>query len=157
MMRKKWEGYIVFINELNKEQGKAFLSLLKNLAEVDYNLVAEEYKLIEEYCKDLGLEENDVVKLENNEILTNFEAATSRIKNIVYFELLGLALTDGEFDNKEIKFMNNIAAKLSISEETQESCLNYFKEIKTTYDNFTDNVEDIIGKLYSKAEAIINK
>jgi uncharacterized tellurite resistance protein B-like protein len=147
----------VFINELNKEQGKAFLSLLKNLAEVDYTLVAEEYKLIDEYCKDLGLEENDVVKLENNEILTYFEAASSRIKNIVYFELLGLALTDGEFDNKEIKFMNNIAVKLSISEETQESCINYFKEIKSTYDNITDNVEDIINKLYSKAEAIINK
>lgn len=147
----------MFINELNKEQGKAFLSLLKNMAEVDYNLVAEEYKLIEEYCKDLGLEENDVVKLENNEILTNFEAATSRIKNIVYFEILGLALVDGEFDNKEIKFMNNIADKLSISEETQESCINYFKEIKATYDNITDNVEDIIGELYSKAEAIINK
>ena len=33
--------------------------------------------------------------------------ASERVKNIVYFELLGLALVDGEYENTEIDFLED--------------------------------------------------
>lgn len=155
MLQHKVGGNNMFINELDKVQGKAFLCLLKGLAKVDYAFGINEYKLIDEYCKELGVEESEIDDSDTKEALKCFTGTVDRIKNIVYFELLGLALIDGEFDSKEVQFLDSIAAELKISKEKQKSCLNYFKELKSTYENVSGNVEEVIKELQNRAEAIV--
>lgn len=146
----------MFINELNKKEAVAFLSLVKKLAETDNAFLVEEFTLIKEYIKELNLDDEDYEILNLSDALGSFDNSKSRIKRIVYFELLGLALVDGKYDKEEIKFLNYVAGLLNINQDKQESCLNYFKEVKKAYDSVADDYEDQIYSLKNKAEDIVS-
>lgn len=146
----------MFINELNKKEAVAFLSLVKKLAEIDNAFLVEEFTLIKEYVKELNLVDEDYELVNLSDAFENFDNSNSRIKTIVYFELLGLALVDGKYDKEEIKFLNYVASLLNISKDKQESCLNYFKDIKTAYDSIVDDYENQIDILKKKAEDIVS-
>jgi hypothetical protein len=49
----------MFINELNKQEAAAFISLVKKLAEVDNAFLIEEFTLIKEYVKELNLGDDE--------------------------------------------------------------------------------------------------
>ena len=47
--------------------------------------------------------------------------ASERVKNIVYFELLGLALVDGEYENTEIDFLEDLSNAFGIDRASKFS------------------------------------
>ena len=124
----------MFLNELNKKEAIAFISLIENLSRIDKVYAESEKELVNSYIEELSL------PTENREVLS-FEAAvnelndsSSRIKNIVYFELVGVALVDGAYEDKELDFLNNLAARFEIAKKKQIAYVDYFKKVKDTFD-----------------------
>ena len=126
----------MFLNELNKEESRAFLGLVTKLANIDDVFAKEERKLVNEYMEELNLSDSPEEILEYDEVISILKDTTTRKKSIIYFELVGLALVDGEYGDKEIDFLDKIAYDLDIPRYKKIAFANYFVNFKDIY-NFS--------------------
>ncbi|CAB1246806.1 hypothetical protein ACFHWD_12700 [Clostridium sp. MT-14] len=145
----------MFINEFNKRESIIFINLVQALANADEVFAHSEQILIDDYIKELSLNNETIEKLTYESAIEELASSTDRIKNILYFELLGLALADGSYDEKEIKFLDNIAYKLNIDNAKQQDFINYFKMTKNINDFITMNPECKIKLLKETAMDLI--
>lgn len=145
----------MFLNELNKKEAIAFINLVEALANVDSVFAQNEKDLIEEYIEELSLDKENIEKLEFESVVKELEVASDRVKNIIYFELLGVALCDGEYDEKEIQFIKGLAVRFNISINKQHEFINYFKMVKEIYDTTVVDYESKIELLKKSAMDLI--
>ena len=145
----------MFLTELNKEEASAFLSLVTQFAKVDETFAKEEKRLINDYLDELNLKEKDIKDLSYEEIINVLKKSKNRIKSIVYFELVGLALVDGEYGEKEIDFLDKIAVSLDIRRDKKIAFANYFFNFKEIYDFSVVEAESKIELLKEEAEALL--
>ncbi|MBC2580480.1 hypothetical protein [Clostridium sp. DJ247] len=141
----------MFLNELSKRESIAFVNLVEALANIDEVFAENEKDLVKEYIEELSLDGKTIEKLTVELALKELKTSTDRVKNIIYFELLGLALIDGEYDQKEIDFLDNLAVNLSISSKKQQEFINYFKTVKETYEITFVNYENKLESLKKAA------
>ncbi|MDU4937494.1 MAG: hypothetical protein E6X34_03440 [Clostridium sp.] len=145
----------MFLTELNTEEASAFLSLVTQFAKVDETFAKEEKRLIADYLDELNLKEEDIKDLSYEEIIDVLKKSKNRIKSIVYFELVGLALVDGEYGDKEIDFLDKIAVSLDIRRDKKIAFANYFFNFKEIYDFSVVEAESKIELLKEEAEALL--
>ena len=145
----------MFLTELNTEEASAFLSLVTQFAKVDETFAKEEKRLIYDYLDELSLKEEDIKNLSYEEIINVLKKSKNRIKSIVYFELVGLALVDGEYGDKEIDFLDKIAVSLDIRRDKKIAFANYFFNFKEIYDFSVVEAESKIELLKEDAEALL--
>jgi len=138
----------MFLTELNKEEASAFLSLVTQFAKVDETFAND-------YLDELNLKEKDIKDLSYEEIINVLKKSKNRIKSIVYFELVGLALVDGEYGDKEIDFLDKIAVSLDIRRDKKIAFANYFFNFKEIYDFSVVEAESKIELLKEEAEALL--
>lgn len=135
----------MFLQELNKKEGNAFINLVKNLAVIDQNFGNEEANLIKEYIDEIGLCSKCIETLNKEEALKILSESSNRIKNIVYFEILGLALVDGDFSEKEVEFVDSVAKYFEIKEEKVKEFLAFFRDVNFMYEvTYSDHEEKIL-------------
>ena len=120
----------MFLKEFNKEEAKAFINLVNQFANIDDNFVKEEEKLIKEYKNELNLEEDYELILAYDEVISILRRSSERIKKIVYFELVGLALIDGNYEDIEVDFLDKIAIDLDINRSIKIEFANFFYNFK---------------------------
>jgi tellurite resistance protein len=145
----------MFLSEFNKKEAIAFVNLVEVLANIDQVFAENEKELLEEYIEELSLSKEDIKKLDFESAIKELEGSTDRIKNIIYFELVGLALSDGAYDEKEIQFLMGLAARFNISIEKQQEFINYFKMVKEVYDSTFVDYESKLEYLKNIALDII--
>ena len=145
----------MFLTELNTEEASAFLSLVTQFAKVDETFAKEEKRLIYDYLDELSLKEEDIKNLSYEEIINVLKKSKNRIKSIVYFDLVGLALVDGEYGDKEIDFLDKIAVSLDIRRDKKIAFANYFFNFKEIYDFSVVEAESKIELLKEEAEALL--
>ncbi len=104
----------MFLKELNKEQGLAFINLVTEFALADENIKKEEEDLIRIYLKELDLEEEELGNLSYEESIETIKIH-QKVKNIVYFELIRIGLVDEDCDIEEVDFLEKISKDLNIS------------------------------------------
>lgn len=146
----------MFLNELNKEESRAFLGLVTKLANIDDVFAKEERKLVNEYMEELNLSDSPEEILEYDEVISILKDTTTRKKSIIYFELVGLALVDGEYGDKEIDFLDKIAYDLDIPRYKKIAFANYFVNFKDIYNFSVVEYENKIELLKEQAEALLN-
>ena len=95
----------MFLNELKKDEGIAFIKLVKQLANIDETFSKEEKDLYIDYLKELNLKESDINDSKIEDVFTLLSVSNDRSKEIIYFELVVLALIDGEYEEKEVEFL----------------------------------------------------
>lgn len=145
----------MFLSEFNKKEAVAFVNLVEVLANIDQVFAENEKELLEEYIEELSLSKENIKKLDFESAIKELEESTDRIKNIIYFELVGLALSDGSYDEKEIQFLMGLAARFNISTEKQQGFINYFKMVKEAYDSTFVDYESKLEHLKKAALDII--
>jgi uncharacterized tellurite resistance protein B-like protein len=145
----------VFLNELNKNEGIAFMQLVRYLANSDNTFAKEEKNLYEDYLKELGISEGEIKELDLNEVYTTLNNSTQRNKNIVYFELIGLALIDGEYQESEVEVLEKIGGKLDISRSKRIAFANYFYNFVDVYGFSVVDAESKINLLKEQAEKLL--
>ena len=97
---------------------------------------------------------NFIKKMPGDTIIP-IKKSKNRIKSIVYFELVGLALVDGEYGDKEIDFLDKIAVSLDIRRDKKIAFANYFFNFKEIYDFSVVEAESKIELLKEEAEALL--
>ncbi|WP_238915188.1 hypothetical protein [Clostridium sp. YIM B02555] len=145
----------MFLNELNKNEGIAFMQLVRYLANSDNTFAKEEKNLYEDYLKELGISEGEIKELDLNEVYTTLNNSTQRNKNIVYFELIGLALIDGEYQESEVEVLEEIGGKLDISRSKRIAFANYFYNFVDVYGFSVVDAESKINLLREQAEKLL--
>lgn len=145
----------MFLNELNKNEALAFVNLVKNFATVDEVFAKEEEELINDYIEELNLKGLEVAKDSLESSVNTLKSSSDRNKNIVFFELVGLALVDGSYDEKEIIFLNNLAKDFGISEIKVNSYINFFHEVQLLYTVTFSNIDEKIEELKNKANTLL--
>jgi Tellurite resistance protein TerB. len=141
----------MFLNELNKKESIAFVNLVEALAQIDDVFAQSEKEMINEYIEDLSLTNETIEKLTFESSVKELSSSTDRVRNIIYFELIGLALADGSYDEKEVKFLNDLAVQFNISTKKQKDFINYFKIVKEVYDSTFVDYENKIESLKKSA------
>lgn len=141
----------MFLNELNKNESIAFINLVEILAKIDDVFAQSEKELIDEYTEELSLNNETIEKLTFESAVKKLSSSTDRIRNIIYFELIGLALADGSYDEKEVEFLNDLASQFNISTTKQKDFINYFKMVKEAYDSTFVDYESKIESLKKSA------
>ena len=146
----------MFLKELSKDESICFLNLVSIFAKVDNEFAKEEKVLLDEYKEELGLINKEVEVIEYNEIIEILKSSSKKSKIIIYFELVGLALVDGNYENQEIDFLDKVAAELEISRSKKIEIANFFYNFTNVYNFTTVNADNNIKLLKEEAEVIIN-
>lgn len=139
----------MFLKELSKDESLCFLNLVSIFAKVDNKFVKEEKILLEEYKEELGILDQDVKNMEYNEIVEQLKGSGDRVKKIIYFELVGLALVDGEYEDEEVDFLEKISSEFNIPRAKKIAIANYF------YNFTTVDADNNIELLREQAENIL--
>lgn len=143
----------MFLNELNKREAIDFINIVETLAKIDDTFAQSEKELISEYIEELSLTNETIENLDFESSVKELVSSTDRIRNIIYFELVGLALADGSYDEKEVEFLNNLAAQFNISTKKQKEFIDYFKIVKEVYES---TFVDYEGKIESLKKAAMD-
>lgn len=145
----------MFLNELNKNEGIAFMQLVKGLANSDEVFAKEEKNLYADYIEELNLSESEIPEINLDSIYENLKSASERCKNIIYFELIGLALIDGEYNEKEVAFLEKVGEELEIKRNKRISFANYFYNFVDVYSFSVVEAESKIALLKEQAEKLL--
>ncbi|MEN8433214.1 hypothetical protein NX821_000322 [Clostridium septicum] len=139
----------MFLNELNRELGIAYINLLIEFALVDDKVEQKERELIERSLKEMNLEKLELNKINREEIIEIIKNAGERVVNIVFFELTRVALADAEYEMDEVDFIDELAKEFNISRAKRFQMANYFFK-HSEYDEIN---EDLAKK---EAEVFLN-
>ena len=145
----------MFLNELNEKESIAFVNIVLEFANVDNTFAKEEKEVLKGYLEELKLNKDVLGTVTFNKAIETLNSSNQRIKNIIYFELVGIALVDGEYGEKEIDFLDNIAEKFAISRVKKIAIANYFYNFTDIYKFSVVESENKIELLKEQAEAII--
>ena len=145
----------MFLNELSKSEGIAFMQLVKGLANSDDTFAKEEKNLYNDYLEELNIKESEIPDINLNSVYETLKNSSERSKNIIYFELIGLALIDGEYDEKEVDFLEEIGKNLDVKRNKRISFANYFYNFVDVYGFSVVDAESKITLLKEQAEKLL--
>ena len=145
----------MFLNELNQKESEAFVNLVKQLAMVDNDFAKSEQELVAEYIEELGVDESKVAILDNDTAISMLKDSTERIKNIIYLELVGLAIIDGKNLDEEVDFLEKVALELNIARHKRIAFANFYMNFKDIYDFTVVDSDSKLELIKKQVEAII--
>lgn len=115
---------------LNGEEKELFLSLAHGLALIDGNFGDEERAIIAGYCEEMvikPIKEENIKSLK--ETIKRFgEISDKRIKKVVIFEAIGLAMSDNNYDDNERKIVANMEQQFNLNKGFANKCEMILKE-----------------------------
>ena len=115
----------MYLSLLKPEEKDAFLKLAYNLSNVDGSFGLEEKVVIESYRNEMNFE-FDIEKYagaDSDDIINDFlNVCDERSKKIIVFELIGLAMADNKYDDKEKKLIELLSEKYGLDGEFVERC-----------------------------------
>ncbi|VYU60873.1 hypothetical protein [Clostridium tertium] len=145
----------MFLKELSKEEANAFLNLVSIFAKIDNEFAKEEKALLDEYKEELGLVGSEIKEIGYEDVIQNLKSSSERARRIIYFELVGLALVDGEYEEEEVDFLEKIASEFNIPRAKRIAIANYFYNFTDVYNFTTVDAENNIELLKEQAEMIL--
>lgn len=145
----------MFINEFNKEESIGFINLVNQLSNVDNKFAKEEEEIVDDYIRELKVSKDLVNSMDYKEAVSQFDNSSKRIKAIAYFELMGLALSDGEYEDHEVDFLDKLAEDLKITRAQRIGFANFFCNFKDVYNFAVVEANEKIDMLKEQIEALI--
>lgn len=131
----------MYLSLLSEKEKELFLGLAFNLAVSDGNYSDEEKAVMNEYCREMQYElnENNIVK--STDILIEEINSTSnmKVKKIIIFELIGLAMTDNCYHDEEGALIRELEIQFGIDEGYAKKCkseLTKYIEFQTELNQF---------------------
>ncbi len=124
--------------ELNKDEARAFMRVVSEFISIDNKVKKEEKSIINKCISKLNVSKEEMNRLSYKESMEILDKSEEKIKKIVYFELLGVALIDGEYETSEVDFLEEIADKFNISRSLKIALANYYFDL----DNMKNKSEE---------------
>ena len=133
--------------ELNKEESRAFMRLVSEFVTVDKKINKEEKSVIEKYLNKLNMNKEEINEISHTEAIEILDKSEDKIKNMVYFELLGVALIDGDYETSEIDYLEEVADKFNISRATKIALANYYFDVDKMKNKSEEEVKEKLIKI----------
>ncbi len=132
----------MYLSLLGKKEKDSFLRLAYELALIDGDYGAEEQQMMEVYCNEMQISSSSLDKEASISTIIDFIAKESDIKNkkIMIFEIIGLAMSDSNYDYKEKNFIYELMNKFMIEEDFGVTC----EDIISEYISFQNKINSII-------------
>lgn len=110
----------MFLRTLNDEQKRLFLTLAKRAADANGIREESEENLLIAYADEMGINVS-IEDISTEEIYAKLLRISNPVEiNQMTFELVGLLLSDGEYDSDEIIFINELSVGLKVPKERIE-------------------------------------
>ena len=133
--------------ELNKEESRAFMRLVSEFETVDKKINKEEKSVIEKYLNKLNMNKEEINEISHTEAIEILDKSEDKIKNMVYFELLGVALIDGDYETSEVDYLEEVADKFNISRATKIALANYYFDVDKMKNKSEEEVKEKLIKI----------
>lgn len=145
----------MILKELSRQEGIAFIQLVLEFVRMDKVLCKEQEYKIDEYKKELNITDKDLDELSFTESLCFIKEASDRTRHIIYFELLGLALVDGEYEDHEVGFLEELSNSLKIDRVSKFKYANFYYDYIDSYSESSSLSDKQREDLRAKAVEII--
>lgn len=133
--------------ELNKEESRAFMRFVSEFVTVDKKINKEEKSVIEKYLNKLNMNKEEINEISHTEAIEILDKSEDKIKNMVYFELLGVALIDGDYETSEVDYLEEVADKFNISRATKIALANYYFDVDKMKNKSEEEVKEKLIKI----------
>lgn len=114
----------MYLSMLNEKQKEYFLELAYQLALIDNDFSEKERIMIESYCNEMRISVPEVIHARPvDEIIQSMKRECTVLeKKIMVFEIIGLALVDGNYDESEKKVIEEIMRVFELDEPYAKEC-----------------------------------
>ncbi|SFC34583.1 tellurite resistance TerB family protein [Butyrivibrio sp. YAB3001] len=114
----------MYLSRLNNQQKAIFLGLAFNLATTDGDYSESEKAMISTYCDEMHIFFDKTSMVKSNSVLLEEMSKISDIeaKRIVVFELIGLALADGNYHVTERNFIKTMLEEFGLEDGYDSEC-----------------------------------
>lgn len=125
----------MYLNRLNLEQKELFLDLCIHASLSNNNFASEEKHAIEQYCAEmqLPLVRYSTEKTVDEAVNRILEISTKEELRIILLEITALIISDNVFDEREQKFMNDLADRIGFSKGHLDEMLGCLNELTEVY------------------------
>lgn len=124
----------MFLNSLSKKQKNLFMDLAIKAAEANGVVELAEKNMLKAYGIEMEITpfyssdcEIEMVLQEMKDVSTESEL------KIVLFEILGILISDEDFDNSEKEFLNKVRTSFDISQEKCDEMLRLLYDYSSVY------------------------
>ena len=124
----------MFLNSLSKKQKNLFMDLAIKAAEANGGVELAEKNMLKAYGMEMEITpfyssdcEIEMVLQEMKDVSTESEL------KIVLFEILGILISDEDFDNSEKEFLNKVRTSFDISQEKCDEMLRLLYDYSSVY------------------------
>ena len=136
----------MFLEKLSEHEKEAFLDLARATAKADGMVEDAEKTMIQRYCREMCMDEHKIYEVKTVDQATEyFSKASSKVQNIVIYELLMLCNSDKDVEKEEKVFIADLAGKIGLSGET-------FDTLKKDVKAYRSLVHDIKKHIKGKEE-----
>jgi uncharacterized tellurite resistance protein B-like protein len=119
----------MFLYYLNTNEGEAFLELA-NIAIMADGVVKDcEIAVIENYKKELSMQDYQIKNLSYESILNVFKDSSKQVKRSIIIELTAILYSDKEIDESEITWIEKVSKDLNIEEKEFQRLLRWAKDL----------------------------
>lgn len=134
----------MFLNQLEQSTKYLFLDVCVHAAIANDIFVDAEKEMIGAYCREMNIPENmsECNKSLDDVLVQLANEATSKEKNIIVLEILGLVKADGNYDDKEKSFMQKLISTMGI----EENVLNNLEKLLDSYMSICEELHAAICK-----------
>lgn len=114
----------MYLKLMNEEQKSAFLEEAYILAQIDGTYTAEEKAMLEAYAAEAELPLTQEMKeVTREQVKTKIRTLCgTREHKIIIFELLGMALADADYSEKERETIEELAETLGLGRDFSKAC-----------------------------------
>lgn len=132
----------MYLSVLNSEERVLFLGLAYNLATSDGEYSSEEQATIEGYCQEVQVQFDDNTMIKPIDYIINELTVKSdvKVKKIVVFEAIGLAMADNKYDEGERSIVNQMISVFGLDSKFSNECEQVIKE----YISFQNRINKLV-------------
>ena len=145
----------MILKELTRQEGIAFIQLGMEFVRMDNAFAKEKEFQVDQYLQELGITKEDLNELSFTESLCHIKEASERVRKIIYFELLGLALVDGQYEDHEVGFLEELSNSLKIDRASKFKYANFYFEFIESYSHSNELTDEQREELRRRAVEII--
>ena len=118
---------------MNQEEKENFLELVYKMATCDGVYAEEEEELVTNYKWELNLKDIPDTKTVS-ELLDYFSEKSNALRKIVFFELYGMVMANGEIEKNEKEIMDELKIKFTLDEKAYADMIMAADMLKDAYD-----------------------
>ncbi len=109
----------MYLSLLSEKEKKLFLGLAYKLSSIDGEFSEEEKIMIDSYCMEMHIKhEKEIQNMSLHNIIKDLSNIKDlKIKKIIVFEAIGLAMSDRKYDEEERELILNLANNFKIEEK----------------------------------------